>query len=300
MAELRFDNQVAIVTGAGNGLGKAFAKLLAARGARVVVNDIGTSIEGEGSSTAPADATVKEILDAGGEAVAEYTSVAAPGGGAAIVRRALDAFGASVDIVVCAAGILRDVTFRKMTDKDWISMYDVHLKGVYSVLRAAWPHMEAQKYGRVVNLSSQAGLYGNFGQANLSAMKRGVVGLTQALAIEGERNGIKVNVIAPLANSRMTQTVHSEKTLKGLPTESVAKVAGYLCHEACAPNGGVFEIGGSFIAQVRWERSVGVTFPKGFAVEDVASQFGEISNFTKGTEHPESIKESMGLLVSKL
>ena len=201
--QLRFDGRVAIITGAGGGLGRAYARLLAARGAKVVVNDLGGSMHGDGAATTAADRVVGEILAAGGEAVANYESVE---DGWRIVQHALDAFG-RLDIVINNAGILRDVSFHKMSDEDWERIYRVHLYGGYQVTRAAWPHLRDQGYGRVIMTGSAAGLYGNFGQANYSSAKLGLLGLAQTLAVEGQKRNVLVNTIAPLAGSRLTETI---------------------------------------------------------------------------------------------
>lgn len=293
---LRFDGKVAIVTGAGNGLGKEYAKLLAARGAKVVVNDLGGSTTGQGSSSSPADATVAEIKQEGGEAVASYDSVTE---GETIVQKAIDTYG-GVDIVINNAGILRDVSFRKMTEKDWEMVHQVHMLGAFKVTHAAWPHMEKNQYGRIVNVSSPAGLYGNFGQVNYSAMKRAAIGFTLALSLEGAKRNIKANVIAPLAASRMMQTVMGDDILQKLPTSSVASFVTYLCHDSCTSSGGIFELGGTWVSQMRWQRSKGVTFKPGFKPEDVAEKFREICDFSEGAEFPNSGMSGMQHAISKL
>ena len=283
-AKLKYAGRVAIVTGAGNGLGKEYAKLLASRGAKVLVNDLGASLKGEGVSGSLADATVTEIKAAGGEAAANYESVVE---GAKIVQAAIAAFG-RVDIVVNNAGILRDVSFRKMSDDDWDKVYQVHLKGAFAVTHAAWPHMEKQTYGRIVNITSTTGLYGSFGQANYAAMKSAMLGFTFTLALEGKKRNIRANAIAPLAASRMLETVRSKEELQKLPMNTMANLVGYLCHEECKSSGGIFELGGHWISRLGWRRSRGSRFAAGFSVEDVAEKFDEIGNFETGTEFPDS------------
>ena len=188
-SELRYDGKVAIVTGAGNGLGRIYALNFAARGAKVVVNDLGGAFNGEGGdSSRPAQKVVEEIQAAGGEAVANYNSVV---DGDQIVKTAMDTYG-RVDIVVNNAGILRDTSFAKMKDRDWDLIYQVHLLGTYKVTKAAWDVMREQRFGRIVNVTSAAGIYGNFGQANYSAMKLGILGLSNTLAREGESRNIHV------------------------------------------------------------------------------------------------------------
>ena len=206
MADLGFDGRVAIITGAGGGLGREHALLLASRGARVVVNDVGGSVSGEGGDAGPAQRVVQEISDAGGEAVADTHSVATPEGGEAIVATALDHFG-RVDIVVNNAGILRDKTFHNMTADLLNAVLDVHLKGAFYVTRPAWIKMREQSYGRVINTSSNSGILGNFGQSNYGAAKMGLVGLTRVLAVEGAKYNIKVNAVAPVARTRMTEAL---------------------------------------------------------------------------------------------
>src|SRR5262249_49064245 len=198
--ELRCDGRVAIVTGAGGGLGRSHALLLASRGARVVVNDLGGSHTGEGKSASAADKVVAEIKAAGGEAIASYDSVE---DGDKIVKTAIDAWG-RLDILINNAGILRDVSFVKMTPQDWDLVYKVHVAGAFRCTHAAWPHMRDAKYGRVIMTSSAAGIYGNFGQANYAMAKLGTHGLAQTLAIEGKKYNVLVNTIAPIAGSRMT------------------------------------------------------------------------------------------------
>jgi len=279
---LRFDGKVAIVTGAGNGLGKEYALLLAARGAKVVVNDLGGNTTGSGSSSSAADAVVAEITQAGGEAIANYDSVV---DGEKIVQLAITTYG-RIDIVINNAGILRDVSFKRMSEKDWDMVYQVHLKGAFKVTRAAWPYMEKDSYGRIVNVSSPTGLYGNYGQVNYSAMKRALVGFTLSLAAEGAKKQIKANVVAPYAASRMSSTVMSKEMLQALPASSVAKFVAFLCHEQCPESGSLFEMGGNWMSKVRLQRSKGVQLNDDFTMEDVAQNFTEICDFSEGAESP--------------
>lgn len=237
---LRFDDRVVIVTGAGNGLGKSHALEFARRGARVVVNDLGGGIAGDGASGSVAQAVVNEIKAAGGEAVANADSVEA---GDRIVETAMDAYG-RVDVVVNNAGILRDASFAKMTDADWDIIYRVHLFGSYKVTRAAWPHMRAANYGRVVMTTSVAGVYGNFGQANYAAAKLGIFGLAQTLAIEGATKNILCNTVGPTAGSRLTATVLPKEVLEALKPEYVTPAVVLLGHESCPVTGKLFEVGG--------------------------------------------------------
>jgi 3-hydroxyacyl-CoA dehydrogenase/3a,7a,12a-trihydroxy-5b-cholest-24-enoyl-CoA hydratase len=295
--ELRFDGKVAIVTGAGNGLGRAHALLLGSRGAKIVVNDLGGGRHGGGKSSEAADKVVAEIKAAGGEAVANYDSVEE---GGKIVQSALDAFG-RIDIVVNNAGILRDTSFPKMTEEDWELIYRVHVLGAFRVTHAAWPHMRDQGYGRVIFTSSAAGIYGNFGQANYAMAKLGLVGLSNTLALEGKKKNVLVNTIAPIAGSRMTETVLPKEIIDALKPEYVSPLVAYLCHESCTETGGLFEVGGGFFAKLRWERSKGKTFRlgKNIRIEDLERQWNSIAGFEQST-HPPDINESMAPVLTNV
>lgn len=247
MPELVFDGQVAIVTGAGRGLGRAHALALAERGARVLVNDPGPSLDGAGTTDDPAAEVVATIVEGGGEAAVDRSSVATPEGGAAVVEAALDAFG-RVDIVVNNAGILRDSTFHKLSDEQLTAVLDVHLRGAIHVTRPAWRHFRDQRSGRVINTTSNAGLLGNFGQANYAAAKMGLVGLTHVLAIEGERCGIKANAIAPVARTRMTDQVLGDLG-DAVDPRSVSPLVVLLAHEDCPVSGEVFSVGAGRVAR---------------------------------------------------
>lgn len=279
-SQLRFDGKVAVVTGAGNGLGKEFARLLAGRGAKVLVNDLGSSVTGAGSSKVPADTTVAEIRDAGGEAIANYDSVAE---GEKIIQAAIDTYG-RIDILINNAGISRDATFKKLAQKDWDMLYQVDLLGAFKCTHAAWPHMVKQKYGRIVNISAGPGLFGGFGTANYSAMKGGIVGFSLTLKEEGEKRGICVNVLAPVAATRMMEPVMSNEFLKNMRVPTVAKLATYLCHDSCGASGEIFEVVGLNISKVRWQRTRGVRFSDSFTIEDLADQFDAIRDFNEGAE----------------
>jgi 3-hydroxyacyl-CoA dehydrogenase/3a,7a,12a-trihydroxy-5b-cholest-24-enoyl-CoA hydratase len=298
MAEnLRFDSRVAIVTGAGGGLGRSHALLFAARGAKVVVNDLGGAHTGGGRSSAAADKVVEEIKAAGGQAVANYDSVE---DGAKIVQTALDTWG-RVDIVVNNAGILRDASFQKMTPEDWDLIYRVHVLGAFRVTQAAWNHMRDAGYGRIVFTASAAGIYGNFGQANYSTAKLGLVGLAQTLAIEGRKKNILVNAIAPIAGSRMTETVLPKELIDALKPEYVSPLVAWLCHESSSETGSLFEVGGGYVGKLRWERTEGVSFKlsKVPTPEAVADKWPVITDFGKAT-HPGDITSSMQPLLANL
>jgi NAD(P)-dependent dehydrogenase (short-subunit alcohol dehydrogenase family) len=277
MADIGFDGRVAIITGAGGGLGRSHALELARRGARVVVNDLGGSIDGTGASLGPAALVVDEIKDLGGEAVANNDSVATPTGGAAIVASALDTFG-RVDIVINNAGILRDKAFHNM-DADLLEpVLDVHLKGAFYVTQAAWIKMREQNYGRVVNTSSNSGLLGNFGQSNYGAAKMGLVGLTRVLAIEGAKSNIKVNAIAPVAFTRMTEALMGDLGTK-LKPELVTPIVAWLCHEDCPVTGEVYSAGGGVVARLFIGLTQGYVNPE-LTVEDIRDHFDEIRDET--------------------
>ncbi|KAF4468055.1 peroxisomal multifunctional beta-oxidation [Fusarium albosuccineum] len=251
---LRYDDQVVVVTGAGSGLGKAYAKFFASRGASVVVNDLGASLKGQGNSTRAADEVVREIIDEGGRAVANYDSVEQ---GDRIIDTALNEFG-RVDVLINNAGILRDVSFKNMTDQEWDAIYSVHVRGAYKTTRAAWPHFRKQKYGRVILTSSAAGIYGNFGQCNYSAAKSAMIGFGESLAKEGIKYNIRTNIIAPVAASRMTATVMPPDLLEHLTPDWVVPLVAVLAHpKNDFENGSIFEVGGGHLSRLRWERAKG-------------------------------------------
>ena len=278
MAEISFDGRVAIVTGAGGGLGRTYALELARRGAAVVVNDLGGSVNGEGGSDTAAQKVVDEIKAAGGDAVPSYDSVATPEGGESIVQKAVDAFG-KVDIVINNAGILRDKSFAKMTLDDLHAVLDVHLKGAFYVSQPAFRIMKDNGYGRFVHTSSNSGIFGNFGQANYGAAKMGLVGLSNVLAIEGAKANILSNVIAPVARTRMTEELMGDFA-KVLDPEGVTPMVVYLASEACTFTHEIFSAAGGRYSRI----FVGLT--KGWyggkdklpTVEDVADHINDIEN----------------------
>ena len=240
---MRFDDRVAIVTGAGAGLGRAYALALARNGARVVVNDLGGARDGSGKgSKSPADQVVEEIKGLGGEAVANYDNVATLEGGENIVKTALEAYG-RVDILINNAGILRDKTFLKMAPENWKAVLDVHLNGAYFVTRPAMAAMKDNGYGRIVLTTSAAGLYGNFGQTNYSAAKTALIGLMNTLKLEGMKYNIHVNTIAPIAASRLTEDVMPPDLLEKSKPEFVVPLVMVLCSETCQESGGIFNCG---------------------------------------------------------
>ncbi|MCW2667581.1 MAG: serine/threonine protein kinase [Frankiales bacterium] len=276
------EGRVIAVTGAGNGLGREYALLLARSGARIVVNDLGGARDGSGAGSAAADAVVAEIEAAGGEAAANYDSVATQEGGAAVVQTALDRWG-RIDGVVANAGILRDVSFQKMTVADWDAVQQVHLYGAFFTVHAAWPHFREQKHGRVVVATSTSGIYGNFGQANYGAAKLGLVGLINTLAIEGLKNGVTANAIAPIAATRMTADVAPAEVLERLDPRHVAPVVGYLLTDECTETGSVLVAGGGQVHRVAQFSSQGVAFAEVPTIDDVAARWTEIVDLVGAT-----------------
>lgn len=276
MADLGYDGKVAVITGAGGGLGRSHALELAKRGALVVVNDLGGSVDGEGGSHTAAQQVVDEIKAAGGEAVANYDSVATPEGGTAIIQTALDTFE-RVDIVINNAGILRDAAFKNMTPELLEPVIDVHLKGAFYVTQAAWQHMRDQNYGRIVNTSSAAGIFGNFGQTNYGAAKAGLVGFTRVLAVEGAKNNIKANAIAPVAKTRMTEELLGAMADK-LNPEFITPVVAWLAHEDVPVSGEVYSCGGGHVARIFTGVTQGWTDTESLTVEDIRDHFDEIRN----------------------
>jgi (3R)-3-hydroxyacyl-CoA dehydrogenase / 3a,7a,12a-trihydroxy-5b-cholest-24-enoyl-CoA hydratase / enoyl-CoA hydratase 2 len=297
MSDLRFDGRVAIVTGAGNGLGRSHALLLASRGCKVVVNDLGGGAKGEGKSSSAADKVVEEINAGGGEAVANYDSVE---DGAKIVQTALDQWK-RIDIVINNAGILRDTSFKKLSPEDWDLIYRVHVLGAFRVTKAAWDHMQDAGYGRILFTASAAGIYGNFGQANYAMAKLGLVGFSNTLAIEGKKKNVLVNTIAPIAGSRLTETILPKNITDALKPEYVSPLVAWLCHESCEESGGLFEVGGGLFTKLRWERTEGKLFKLGRDIkpEQIKSAWGQITDFAKST-HPANVNDSMSPILGNL
>jgi len=293
MSDLGYDGKVAIITGAGGGLGRQHALLMAKRGALIVVNDLGGSVDGTGNNASAAQKVVDEIKALGGEAVADHNSVATPEGGKAIVQTAIDAFG-HVDIVVNNAGILRDKAFHNMEPDLLNPVLDVHLKGAFYVTQPAWQHMREQGYGRIISTSSAAGVFGNFGQANYGAAKMGLVGFTRVLAVEGAKYNIKANAIAPLALTRMTETLLgglADKLDPGL----VSPLVGFLAHENCPVSGQLFSVGGGRVAQVFIGETNGY-FNANLTPEDVEANWGAITD-RAGYAVPSNLGEETALFL---
>ena len=273
---LGFDGKVAIITGAGGGLGRQHALLMASRGALVVVNDLGGAVDGTGSDKGAADKVVDEIKALGGEAVADTNSVATAEGGEAIVRSALDAFG-TVDIVINNAGILRDKAFHNMDESLVDPVFEVHLKGAFNVTGPAFRVMREKGYGRIISTSSAAGIFGNFGQANYGAAKMGLVGFTRVLAVEGARFNIAANAIAPIALTRMTEDLLGDLGQK-LQPDYVAPLVTFLAHESCDATGRVFSVGGGRVAEVF---------------------IGECQGFTDANLSPESVRDNWSTICDR-
>jgi NAD(P)-dependent dehydrogenase (short-subunit alcohol dehydrogenase family) len=277
---IRFDNRVAIVTGAGNGLGRAHALLLASRGARVVVNDPGGAVDGKGGDHAAADKVVAEIKAAGGQAVPNYDSVADPKSAANIVKTAVDSFG-TIDIVVNNAGVLRDKTFHNMTVEDFDFVVKVHFLGTAYVTHAAWPIMRAKAYGRVVVTSSNSGIYGNFGQANYGGAKLAVVGFMNALRLEGQKYNVLVNALAPVAGTRMTASLLTPEMLARLDPAFVSPMVAYLCSEQCQRTGDIWSAGAGYFARIEYREAPGVRINgRAPTIEDVADNIDKIADLS--------------------
>lgn len=280
MSSLSFKGHTVVVTGAGGGLGKAYSLLFASRGANVVVNDFNAEA---------AQRVVEEIKRAGGSAIANTSSAT---DGAAVIQTAINSFG-RVTILINNAGILRDKGFKNMSDAEWGQVISVHVKGAFACTKAAWPHFRNQKFGRIVNISSAAGIYGNFGQANYSAAKMGLIGFTKSLAREGAKYNIGAVAVAPVAASQMTETVMPPDMLANLKPEFVAPFVAAICHpDGPNPSGRVFEVGAGFVAEVRWERSKGTIWKtdETFTPSAVKLKWSEVTGFSEA-RHPESLAD---------
>lgn len=280
MSELRFDGRVAVITGAGRGLGRAYAELLASRGAKVVINDPGVSLKGDGSGEDPAAETVTAIKAAGGEAVANTDSVATPEGGKAIIQSALDHYG-RIDILIHNAGVVRRAPLAEMSYDDFEFVLDVHLRGAFHVVRPAFPLMCKSGYGRVVLTGSINGLYGNYQAANYSVGKGGTHALSSVIALEGAAHNVKSNVILPAAVTRMSEGVDTSK-FPPMPPEMVAAAVGWLSHESCSITGEMLVSAAGRVARAYVAETRGVYRPE-WNIEDIAAQLDEIRN----TDHTE-------------
>lgn len=300
MSDIRFDDRVAIVTGAGGGLGRCHALELARRGAKVVINDLGGSLDGTGGNSEAAEAVVAEIKAMGGEAIANGSSVSDDAGVKKMIDDTMEAFG-RIDILVANAGILRDKSFSKMTMDDINLVLDVHLRGSFKPIHAAWNIMKEQNYGRIVVTTSSTGLYGNFGQANYGAGKLGVVGMMNTLKIEGAKNNIKINTICPIAATRMTEGLMPQEMLDALQPEYVTPAVMNLVKDD-APTGVIISAGaGAFsMAQIVETKGAFVGVGEDLTAEAVAAKWDEITDtttrtaFKSGAEHGGNIFSRVG------
>ncbi len=299
MSDLRFDGRVAVVTGAGRGLGRAYARYLAARGAKVVVNDIGGELTGAGADAGPAAEVVGEITAAGGQAVACTDSVATPTGGQAIIDTALDTYG-RVDVLIHNAGNVRRAPLRDMTSADFDAVLDVHLRGAFHVVRPAFAQMCDDGYGRIVLTSSIGGLYGNHGVANYAAAKAGILGLSNVAAIEGAGHGVQSNVIVPAAVTRMAEGIDTS-AYPPMEPEVVAPAVAWLAHESCSVSGEILAALAGRVARAAIVESPGV-HRRSWTMEQVAADIDAIRDLTAPLEfpvlpdgHSEHIRYSFGM-----
>jgi len=275
MPELRFDDRVAVITGAGRGLGRSYALLLASRGARVVVNDAGVSMQGDGTDVGPAEAVVQEIRAAGGEAIASTGSVATPEGGQAIVQAALDEYG-RIDILIHNAGIVRRAPLSEISYEDFESVLDVHLRGGFHVVRPAFPLMCEAGYGRIVLTGSINGLYGNSNVVNYSVAKAGLIGLSNVAALEGAEHGVKSNIILPGAVTRMAEGLDTS-AYPPMDPELVAPTVGWLAHESCSITGEMLSSMAGRVARAFAAETPGVYRPS-WTIEQMAEEIDAIRN----------------------
>src|SRR5262245_35149726 len=283
MADLRFDDRVAVITGGGRGLGRSYALLLAAQGAKVVVNDPGGSLTGDGGDATPADDVVREITAAGGEAVVSTDSVATPAGGKAIIDTALERYG-RIDVLIHNAGIVRRASLKEMTYDDFEAVMDVHLRGAFHVVRPAFPVMCAAGYGRIVLTSSIGGLYGNHGVANYAAAKAGVIGLSNVAAMEGAADGVMSNVVVPAAMTRMAEGIDTS-AYPPMGPELVAPAVGWLAHETCSVTGEVLIAMAGRVARAIVAETPGVYRPS-WSIEDVGEHIGPIRDTSRPVIFP--------------
>ncbi|MGW4368495.1 SDR family NAD(P)-dependent oxidoreductase [Nocardia takedensis] len=303
MAELRYDGRVAVVTGAGRGLGREYALLLAARGARVVVNDLGSTVRGDTVEGSPAAEVVAEIEAAGGTAVANTDSVATAEGGRAIVACALERFG-RLDIVIHNAGNVRYGSLRELTHEDFEAVLDVHLRGAFHVVRPAFPVLADAGYGRVVLTSSIGGLYGNKGVANYAVAKAGMIGLSNVIALEGAESGVRSNVIVPAAVTRLADGLDTS-AYPPMGPELTAPAVGWLAHESCSVSGEMFVAVAGRVARAYIAETPGVYQPA-WTVEQVGERIDEIRDtadswiLPTATGHVDHLRKSFALATEAL
>lgn len=283
MTTLRFDDRVAVITGAGRGLGRAYALLLASRGAKVVVNDSGGSLTGDGTDSAPAHDVVAEIVAAGGVAVACTDSVATPDGGQAIIDTAIEHFG-RLDILIHNSGTVRRGSLKELSFEDFEAVLDVHLRGAFHVVRPAFPLMCDAGYGRVVLTSSIGGLYGNHNVANYAVAKAGLIGLSNVVALEGAAEGIKCNVIVPSAVTRMAEGIDTS-AYPPMGPELVAPAVGWLAHESCSVSGEMLIAIGGRVARALIAETSGV-YRSSWTIEDVAETLEAVRDLENSVIFP--------------
>ncbi|MET8052020.1 MULTISPECIES: SDR family NAD(P)-dependent oxidoreductase [unclassified Streptosporangium] len=296
MSEIRLDGQVAVVTGAGRGLGRAHALLLAERGAAVVVNDVGAALDGAGAELTPAEQVIKEITEAGGRAVADATDISTPEGAAQVVARAVETFG-RLDILVNNAGILRDRTMAKLSPAEVDPVLAVHLGGTVWMTKAAWPLFTEQRYGRIINTTSAAGLFGNFGQTAYAAAKAGIIGVTKTLALEGARHGIQVNAIEPGARTRMTEDLLGDLA-DSLDPALVSPLVVWLADRECTVSGEVYNVGGGRVARVVVAQAPGY-FSRSVSPEEIRDNWHQVNDLAD-LSVIEDFKQELDLLVRRL
>lgn len=296
MEEIRFNERVAVVTGSGGGLGRSYALMLASLGAKVVVNDLGGEVDGTGSGTSMAEQAVEKIRDAGGEAVPNFESVADWKSAQKVIDTAIDNYG-RIDILINNAGILRDKSMLKMDIQDWELVQKVHLWGSFFCTKAAMPHMREQDYGRIVFVASDAGLYGNFGQTNYSAAKLGIVGLMNAVKLEGAKHNILANTIVPAAGTRMTATVMPPEILDRLKPECVAPMVAWLCSEQCKASGMVITAGAGYFSRAAVVEGPGVFFSldQEITADMVAEKIDQIMDISGAKEFNSATEKTMSL-----
>ncbi len=284
--EIRFDDRVAVITGAGGGLGRAHALLLASRGAKVVVNDLGGSMDGVGGDATPAQKVCDEIKAAGGEAVPNYDSVSEWESAQKIIATAIDTYG-RIDILINNAGILRDKSMMKMELVDWELIMAVHLSGTFFCTKAAFPHMREAGYGRILSTSSAAGVYGNFGQTNYGAAKMGIAGMMLSVKLEGAKYNILANTLVPVAGTRLTATVMPPQVVDMLKPEFVSPIAVYAVSEACVDSGKIFVAGAGYFSRAAMVEGPGVFFddPAAVTPDDIAAKWADITKLEGAVEY---------------
>jgi NAD(P)-dependent dehydrogenase (short-subunit alcohol dehydrogenase family) len=287
---ISFANKVAIVTGAGGGLGRAHALHLARLGAKVVVNDLGGALDGSGGNSQAAEKVVAEIGAAGGTAIANGASVSDDAGVAHLVKQTMDAFG-RIDVLVANAGILRDKSFGKMELKDFEAVVNVHLMGTVKPAKAVWEIMKAQSYGRIVVTTSSTGLYGNFGQTNYGAAKMSLVGFMNSLKLEGAKDNIKVNAICPVAATRMTESLMPPAVLEMLKPEFVSPAVAYLASED-APTGIIMTAAAGVFAAAQMVETDGINLGHGASADDIAAHFADITDWSSAKHYGQGGEQS--------